>query len=97
MRDHADLLVRRLLEGISSHPRVVGAKSQTWSVIKSLYYEEVRQAILDIEAEKRELRLCAGHRKAEKLGGCDEEGPDGPHFGGGLRVGLCEKFFFPYC
>ena len=67
MQDHADLVVRRLLEGISSDPRVVGTKSLTKSVIKSLFYEEFRQAILDLEAEKRELRLCAGHWKAEVM------------------------------
>ena len=86
MQDHADLVVRRLLEGISSDPRVVGAKSLTKSVIKSLFYEEFRQAILDLKAEKRELRLCAGHWKAEKLRGVRRGKSDGPHIGGGLCI-----------
>ena len=67
IREHADLVVRRLLEGISTDPRITAAKSLTKSVIKSLFYEEFCQAILDLEAEKRELRLCAGHWKAEVM------------------------------
>lgn len=66
-REHADLVVRRLLEGISTDPRIATAKSLTKSLIKSLFYEEFCQAILDLEAEKRELRLCSGHWKAEVM------------------------------
>ena len=43
------------------------------TVIKS-FEEEFHQAILDIEAEKLEFRLCAGHWKAEKAEKSDEEG-----------------------
>ena len=36
-------------------------------LIKSLFYEEFCQAILDLEAEKWELRLCLGHWKVEVM------------------------------
>ena len=86
MRDHANLVIRRLLEGISLDPCIVRGKSLTKLVIKPLFYEEFCQAILDLEAEKRELHLCAGHWKAEKLRGVRRGKSDGPHIGGGLCI-----------
>jgi hypothetical protein len=53
-------------------------------MVKSLFYDELRQAILGLEAEKKELRLCLGHWKAEK----QREERQGEFPGRHLVVGL---------
>lgn len=67
IRDYAGTIVRKLVDRIGPDPRISEAKSLTKTLIKSLFYEEFRRAILELEAEKKELRLCAGHWKAEVM------------------------------
>ena len=89
MQDHANLVVRRLLEGISSDPHIVVTKSLTKSMIKLLFYKEFHQAILDLKAEKQELCLCAGHWKR-----CDKESLTILILVVGSVFDLCENFSF---
>ena len=81
----SDLIIRQLLEKHSSDHRVIGVKSLTKSVFKSLFHAEYRQAILNLEAQESALRLCARHWKAEVMlsqaflrrGSVDPEGKHG--------------------
>jgi hypothetical protein len=66
MREYASTVITKLIDRIGPDPRV-NPKMLTKTLIKSLFYDEFRRAMLELEAEKKELRLCAGHWKAEVM------------------------------
>ena len=67
IQDYASTIVRKLVDRIGPDPCISKAKSLTKTLIKSLFNKEFRRAILELEAEKKELCLCAGHWKAEVM------------------------------
>jgi len=71
VRHSADIIVQKLINLVDSDPRVAvragGSKSLTKSFVKNLFKAEYRQAVLDLEAEQKLLRLCSAHWKADTL------------------------------
>ncbi|KAH8977391.1 hypothetical protein EDB92DRAFT_2119960 [Lactarius akahatsu] len=67
MRRSAELIVQRLIKFINSDPRSAGAglKTRPKTFIKKYFMAEHYQAVLDLEAEQKLLRLCSAHWKAD--------------------------------
>ncbi|KAH8985730.1 hypothetical protein EDB86DRAFT_3083313 [Lactarius hatsudake] len=67
MRCSAELIVQRLIKFINSDPRSAGAglKTRPKTFIKKYFMAEHYQAVLDLEAEQKLLRLCSAHWKAD--------------------------------
>jgi hypothetical protein len=56
----------KLIDHISPDP-CFNPRMMTKTMIKSLFYNEFCRAMLELEAEKKELCLCTGHWKAEVM------------------------------
>ncbi|KAH9051131.1 hypothetical protein EDB83DRAFT_2522222 [Lactarius deliciosus] len=63
----SELIVQRLIKFINSDPRSAGAglKTRPKTFIKKYFMAEHYQAVLDLEAEQKLLRLCSAHWKAD--------------------------------
>ncbi|KAH9008838.1 hypothetical protein EDB83DRAFT_2531450 [Lactarius deliciosus] len=71
IRRSADIIILKLLKFADSDPRsaVRTDKSKPWNktLLKKFFPDEYDQAILDIEAEQKVLRLCSAHWKADAV------------------------------
>ncbi|KAH9041278.1 hypothetical protein EDB85DRAFT_2139949 [Lactarius pseudohatsudake] len=71
IRRSADIIVKKLLKRIDSDPRSVVRtdKSKPWSktLVWKFFPDEYDQAILELEAEQKVLRLCSAHWKADAV------------------------------
>lgn len=71
VRRSADLVVTKLHSLIASDPRmsarIGNPKLRTKTFIKSTFGPQYRQAVLELEAEHKLLRLCSAHWKAEVM------------------------------
>ncbi|KAI9429616.1 hypothetical protein H4582DRAFT_2088753 [Lactarius indigo] len=71
IRRSAEIIVQRLINLVNSDPRSAvrsgGSKSWTKTLVKKFFAAEYDQAILDLEAEQKLLRLCSAHWKADAV------------------------------
>ena len=71
IRRSAEIIVQKLVNFINSDPRsaVRAGHSKSWTktLIKKFFAAEYDQAILDLEAEQKLLRLCSAHWKADAV------------------------------
>ncbi|KAH8979001.1 hypothetical protein EDB92DRAFT_1906509 [Lactarius akahatsu] len=67
MRRSAEIIIQKLIEFINSDPQLAGAglKMRPKTFIKKYFMAEHYQAVLDLEAEQKLLRLCSAHWKAD--------------------------------
>ncbi|KAI9439700.1 hypothetical protein H4582DRAFT_2075082 [Lactarius indigo] len=67
----AEIIVQKLIKLIDSDPRSAlrGNKSKSWTktLVRKFFADEYDQAILDLEAEQKILRLCSAHWKADAV------------------------------
>jgi hypothetical protein len=66
IREYASTVATKLINRISPDP-CFNPRMMTKKMIKLLFYDEFCRAMLELEAEKKELCLCTGHWKAEVM------------------------------
>jgi hypothetical protein len=68
MRHSVDIVVQKLVTTVKSSPLFDADTSKpTKLFIRTVFLTEYRQAILELEAEQKLLRLCSGHWKADTM------------------------------
>ena len=71
IRRSADIIVQKLINITNSDPcsavHAGDLKPQTKSFIRNTFKAEYYQAVLDLEAEQKLLRLCSAHWKADAM------------------------------
>ncbi|KAH9000681.1 hypothetical protein EDB86DRAFT_3075142 [Lactarius hatsudake] len=68
IRHSADIIVQKLINSVNSDPRSAAcASGQIKTFIKKHFVAEYGQAVLDLEAEQKLLRLCSNHWKADAM------------------------------
>jgi hypothetical protein len=68
MRHSADIVVQKLVTTVKSSPLFDADTSKlTKLFIRTVFLTEYCQAILELEAEQKLLRLCSGHWKADTM------------------------------
>jgi hypothetical protein len=68
MRRSADIVVQKLVTTVKSSPLFDADISKpTKFFIRTVFLTEYRQAILELEAEQKLLRLCSAHWKADAM------------------------------